>query len=253
MDLRPLHPRGGDAVNDVPATDRVVTTKDNNPPAFDAFTMALDDAYDTAKDFLDGVAIENQGQADAVGRIVAEVKRIKRDADEARKEEKRPHDEAAKAVQTKWAPLLDRADTIIRAAQKPLTAYLNALAEEQRQAELKAREEAAQKAQEAIQAQREAEGSVEAVERAKALQKEADAAAKDAGRAGKAKAHVAGVDRAIGLRTYKVATVTDHRALLEHVMRHDPDPLKAWLEEYARKALPMQLPGVTVTTERKVA
>lgn len=225
----------------------------NSPPAFDAYSMALEDAYSTAKDYLDGQPLENQGQADAVGRIVSEVKRIKRDAEAARAEEKAPYLQACRDVDGKWKPLTDRADTIIKAAQAPLTAYLNALAEEQRQAELKAREEAAVRAQEALQAQREAEGSVEAVERAKALQKEADAAAKDAAKLGKAKAHVEGVDRAIGLRTYTVATVTDHRALLEHVMRHDPEPLKAWLEEYARRALPMQLPGVEVSTERKVA
>lgn len=225
----------------------------NAPPPFDAYSMALDDAYDTAKDFLDGAPIETQGQADAVGRIVSEVKKIKRDADAARAEEKAPHLQACRDVDGKWKPLTDRADTIIKAAQQPLTAYLNKLAEEQRAAENKAREEAARKAQEAIEASRAAEGSVEAVERAKELEKEADKAAKEAAKAGKAKAHVAGADRAIGLRTYQVADVTDHRALLEHVMRHDPDPLKAWLEEYARKALPSQLPGVTIRTERKVA
>jgi hypothetical protein len=225
----------------------------NEPPAFDAFTLALDDAYDTARDFLDGKPIENQGQADAVGRIVGEVKKIKRDADAARAEEKAPHLAAERAVDAKWKPLADRADTILKAAQAPLTAYLHKLAEEQRETERIAREEAHAKAQAAIEAQRQAEGSVDAVEAAKALQKDADKAAKDAARAGKAKAHVPGADRAIGLRTYKVATVADHAALLKWVKANDPEPLKAWLEEYARKALPLQLPGVTVNTERKVA
>lgn len=225
----------------------------NNPPAFDVFSIALDDAYETAKDFLDGAPIEDQGQADAVGRIVSEVKKIKRDADAARADEKAPHLAAGKAVDDKWRPLADRADTIIKAAQAPLTAFLNRLASEQREAELKAREEAARKAQEAIQAQRAADGSVEAVERAKALQKEADAAAKGAGRAGKAKAHVAGLDRAVGLRTYKIAKVIDRKKLLEWVMWNDPAALTAWLKEYARKALPAQLPGVEITEERKVA
>lgn len=225
----------------------------NNPPAFDAFTLALDDAYDTAKDFLDGKPIENQGEADSIGRIVSEVKRIKRDADAARAEEKAPHLQAGRSVDAKWKPLDDRADTIIKAASAPLTAYLNRLAEEQRVAEVKAREEAAQKAQEAIAAQRAAEGSVEAVEAAKALQKDADAAAKAAAKAGKAKAHVSGTDRAIGLRTYTIATVTDRPALLKWIKENDPEPLREFLAEYAQRALPMQLPGVEVTTERKVA
>lgn len=225
----------------------------NNPPAFDGFSLALDDAYDTAKDFLDGKPIENQGQADAIGRIMGEVRKLKKDADEARKEEKRPHDEAGAAVQTKWRPLLDRADTILTAAQRPLTVFLEKLQAEQREAETKAREEAAQKAAEAVEASRAAEGSVEAIEHARALEKEADKAAKDAAKLGKTKAHVAGMGRAIGLRSHQVATVTCARDLLNHIARHDPEPLKAWLGDYAQKALPSQLPGVTIETERKVA
>lgn len=225
----------------------------NMPPAIDAFSMALDDAYATAKDFLDGQPVETQGQADAIGRIVGEVKRIKKDADEARKAEKEPHLEAGRAVDAKWKPLAERADTILTAAQKPLTAYLHKLAEEQREAAIKGREEAAAKAQEAIAASRAAEGSIEAVERVRELEKAADKAAKEAARAGKAKAHVTGMDRAIGLRTYKVATVTNHRMLLNWIAANDAPALRTFLEEYARKALPAQLPGTEVTTEQKVA
>jgi hypothetical protein len=224
----------------------------NQPPALDAFSMALDDAYSTAKDFLDGSAIENQGQADAVGRIVSEVKRIKKDADAARAEEKRPHDDAAKAVQTKWKPLLDRADTIITAAQKPLTAYLTKLAAEQAEQERKAREEAASKAQAAIEAQRASEDSVEAVEHAKALQDEADQAQKLASRAGKQKAHVAGMGRAIGLRSHKIAIVTDRRALMSHVWLNDEPAIDEFLGAYATAALPSQLPGVTIEIDRRI-
>ncbi len=46
----------------------------NSPPLFDALSLAMDDARDTAADFLDGKPITDQGQADAVGRIVSEVK-----------------------------------------------------------------------------------------------------------------------------------------------------------------------------------
>lgn len=228
----------------------------NNPPAFDAYSMALDDAYTTARDFLDGQPIETQGQADAIGRIMGEVKRIKKDADAARADEKAPFDAGAKAVQTKWKPLLDRADTILKAAQKPLTAFLQARAAEQAAAAQKAREEAARAMQEAVEASRAAEGSVEAVERAKSLEKEADKAAKEAKRAGNAKAHVTGMDRAIGLRTYWTHEITDRRELLNWVAKNDPDALTAMLDEYARKAVASGtrwLPGVAITEQRKVA
>ncbi len=225
----------------------------NNPPAIDAFGMALDDAYETAEDFLDGSPIETQGQADAVGRIVSEVKKIKKDADAARAEEKRPHDEAAKAVQAKWKPLLDRADTIVTAAQRPLTTYLAKLAAKQAEVERLAREEAAKAAQAAIEAQRQAD-SVEAIEAAKRLQDEADAAAKAAAKAGRAKAHVAGVDRAVGLRSYRVATVVDRRAALNWIAKNDPDALSQFIDDYARRNAPTRpMDGVEVTTERKVA
>ena len=46
---------------------------------------------------------------------------------------------------------------------------------------------------------------------------------------------------------------TDRRALLEHVMRNDPDALTGWLAEYAQRALPAQLPGVTIRIERRAA
>jgi hypothetical protein len=215
--------------------------------------MALDDLYIEAGNFLDGAPIENQGQADAIGVILSTAKKIKKDMDEARAEEKRPHDEAAKAVQLKWKPLLDRCDAIGMAAKAPLTDYLNKLAEEQREAERIAREEAARAAQEAIEAERASVGNLAAQEVTRQLQRAADTLARDAARAGKAKAHVAGADRALGLRTYTIAVVTDRRALLEHVMRNDPDALADWLNTYATKALPTQLPGVTIEHERKVA
>lgn len=225
----------------------------NMPPPIEAFSMALDDVYSTAKDYLDGKPIATQAEADNVGVIMATARRIKKDADAARAEEKRPHLEAGRAVDEAWKPLDTRADNIIKAAQKPLTAFLEA-------EEAKRRAEAEDKLVEALRLQTEAlkarqgsEGNLSALEDAEALQKAADAAGKAARRADKERPNVAGMDRALGLRSRQVADVTDRRALLEHILRHDPEPLAAWLDEYARKALPSQLPGVTIRTERKAA
>lgn len=228
----------------------------NMPPPFDAFSMALDDIYSEASNFLDGAPIENQGQADAVGVILSSVKKIKKDADAKRAEEKRPHDEAAKAVQARWKPLLDRCDAIETAAKAPLTVYLNRLAVEQREAERKAREEAARKAQEALDAERVAQGSLSAMEDARALQRAADAAARDVAKLSKAKAHVAGADRAIGLRTVWTYEITDRRELLKWIMHNDTDALAVFMDEYVRKAVSggtRWLPGVTIQDERRVA
>jgi hypothetical protein len=228
----------------------------NNPPAFDTYSIALDDLRIEAGNYLDGAALETQGQADAVGQLISTAKKIRKDADAQRAEEKRPHDEAAKAVQTKWKPLLDKADTIIAAAQKPLSAYLSRLADEQREAERLARIEADRLAQEARAARMASEGDIEAIERAKVLEAEAETAAKDAKRAGKAKAHVAGVDRAIGLRSYWSHQLIARRELLDWVMRNDPDGLTDMLNEYARKAVAngtRHLPGVSITQQQRAA
>lgn len=215
--------------------------------------MALDDAYATAKDFLDGAAIETQGQADAVGRIVSEAKKLRKDADAARADEKRPHDDAGKEVQAKWKPLLERADTIIQAAQRPLTTYLAKLAAQQAETERLARVEADRLAQEAIAAAQ-CVVSMDDLERVKLLEKEADKAAKTATRAGNAKAHVAGVDRAIGLRSYKVVQVLDMRAALKWLFAHDPAAVQAFIVEYAERHAPTRpMDGVSVEIERRVA
>lgn len=225
----------------------------NNPPAHEMFSMALDDVYVEAKNFLDGAAIDTKEQADAIGVILSTARRIRRDADTKRAEEKRPHDEAGKAVQATWRPLLERADNIIAAAQKPLTAYLEAEERRQREEAAKAREDALRAQQEAIAAARQAEGNLEAIEEANALQTSADKAMKEAAKSEKVKPQASGFGRAVGLRSYQVVDVTDRALLLRHVKATDPEALTAFLAEYARKALPAQLPGVTIRTEKRAA
>lgn len=232
-----------------------MTIGHNNPPPEVAFSLSIDDLYEEAKNFIDGTPIDTQGQADAIGVIVSTLKKIRKDADAARAEEKRPHDEAAKAVQSKWKPLLDKADRAVTAAQKPLTDYLLRL-ERERQAEAQRLAEEARKADEQAQAAMQNIASLDDAERAEELAKEADKLVKAAKRTDKAKSHVAGMDRAIGLRTYWTATVTDYRALLRYMKEARPDDLKAMLRDYADaqvRANVRHLPGVLIEQERKVA
>lgn len=224
----------------------------NNPPRPIAFAAALEDVRLEAGNWLDGAAVENQQQADAIGVILSRARQIKKDADAARKEDKEPHLAAGRAVDASYKPVIDQADTIMQAAQKPLTAWLVAEQERQRREAAEARQREQEAQQRALEAQRAAD-SLEALEAAQALQREADASSKLANRADKAKANAAGEGRAVGLRSYQVAVITDRRALLNHVAKEDPEALTAWLQEYARKALPRALPGVTIETERRAA
>lgn len=224
----------------------------NNPPRHILFAETLDDVHLEATSFLDGAAIETPGQADAIGKIIATAKAIKRDADAARTEDKAPHLAAGRQIDADYKPVETKADAIIKAASAPLTVWLNKLAEQQRERERIAREAAARLAQEAIAAERGAVGNLAAQEAVRLIQNAADAAAKDAAKAGKAKPLVAGLDRSIGLRTYRVVTVTDYRALINWLAKNDKPALCEFMDEYAKRATG-GLPGVTIETERKVA
>lgn len=227
----------------------------NNPPPEASFSMAIDDLYEEAKNFIDGTPVETQGQADAIGKIVSELKQIRKAADSARTDEKRPHDDAAKAVQAKWKPLLDKADRAIDAAGKPLTAFLVRLENERRAEAQRLADEAAKAAQQAQEAHRNV-ASLDDAERADELAKEAVKLEKAARRTDKAKSNVAGVNRAIGLRTYWKATVTDFGALLRYMKEARPDDLKALLSDYAisqMNAGARQIPGVLIEQEKRAA
>ena len=225
----------------------------NNPPRHEAFMMALEEVRVEAGNFLNGEPIENEGQASAVGVIMASARDIKRDADKARKEDKQPHLDAGKAVDASYKPVITKADDIIKAAQQPLAAYLAKKERGQELAAQKACEEAERKAKEALEAERASAGSVEAVEAARAKQKEAEQAQKAANRAEKAKPNIGGTTRAIGLRSRQVAIVEDYRELLLHVAKTDKPALDTFLDEYARKALSSKLPGVRIETQRSAA
>jgi hypothetical protein len=181
-------------------------------------------------------------QETALDELLDELRKARKEADSERAAEKKPHDDAASAVQAKWKPLLNRCDLATSEVKARLTPYRTAKLEAKNKAAQKAREEAEAKlkaAQEAIRSD-DLEARFQGEIELKAATKLATTANK--------------LERqATGLRTYQAAEVTDRRALLEHVMRTDPDALTDWLAEYARKALPAQLPGVTIRIERKAA
>lgn len=225
----------------------------NQPPRHESFAMALEDLRLEAGNFLDGAEIENQRQADTIGQIVTAVRKLRSEADAARKEDKEPHLRAGQQVDETYRPILTTAENIIRSAQRPLTVWLEAIEEAQRKEAEAVREEARRVQDVVLQAQREAEqqGNLEALEKAQAMQDEADRLHKDAKLAEKAKPQVAGIGRAMGLRTVSVAVVEDHKALLQYIMRTNPEPLREWLGQYAQRALPAVLPGVKVEHERR--
>src|SRR3954462_1773802 len=81
----------------------------NNPPAFEAIKVHVDDLMVEAKNWCDGSAIESQAQADVVAKLIDDFRSAAKAADEARKEEAKPFDEGKAKVQEKYGALI--ADT----------------------------------------------------------------------------------------------------------------------------------------------
>lgn len=226
-----------------------------NTPAEPAvlFAEEIDDLMLEAKNWLDGEPIAHEQQAEAVSSLLNRARRVSKDADEARKVEKKPHDEAVKAVQAKWTPLIAKADLAATTAKQALAPWLVKVGEQQSAAADVARWEAERLAAIAAEAHRNAAGNLEAAEDAERLLKAADAAKKDADRAGKAKAHATGGERAIGLVDVFTPILTDPAEALRHYKASQPDALKAWLLDQAGRdvrAGARSLPGFTIQHER---
>lgn len=246
---------------DKEATAEVAGMGHNNPPE----PTPLEQAKETislldveASAWFDGEPIQNQKQADDVARLLDAARKAKQQFDNARKVEKKPHDDAAKAVDAAWKPVIADADRIIEVAKAAQTPWLIKLDEEKRAREETARKEAEAKAAEARRLAAESDGSLAAAKARDAAIEEAERAAAAAQRAANDKANAKGVGmtRAVSLRTTWRSEVQDRRALLNHIAKSDPDALTAFVEEWAARAVrggAREIPGVRVYEERAAA
>lgn len=89
--------------------------------------------------------IKDEKSKDMAANYRAELLRLSKEADTNRVAEKKPHDDAAKAVQAKWKPVIDTADGAAEELRAGLTAFMTA--EKRRlEAEQRSKWEAEQKA-----------------------------------------------------------------------------------------------------------
>lgn len=235
-----------------------------NATPFDLIAEDASDFLTEARNWCDGSGIEDQAQADAVSRLIDHGRKLAKAAEEARKEENKPHDEAKAAVQAKFAPLFADPKTktpgqvfkAMDALKATLAPYLRKLEEEKREAERAAREEADRKAREAAEAMRAANAAdMEAREAAEAKMQEAEGAARLAKAAAKDKAHATGGDRALGLRSRWVATLEDPKEAAAYFWRLNADAFNALLQKLADDEVrggKRSIPGFTVTEERSL-
>lgn len=109
-----------------------------------------------ALNWLKKNGIKDKASGDRAANYRQELLRLKKEADTQRIAEKKPHDEAAKAVQNKWVPIIDEAELAAEELRGALGAYM--IAEKRAaEAEARAKYEAEQKAIAAVRANIEAQ------------------------------------------------------------------------------------------------
>lgn len=233
-------------------------TMSNAPDPFEACKIEIDDLYDEARNWLDGTPIKSQAEANDVASLIDRFGQAWKAADHARDAEKRPHMEAANAVQAKYNPLLKRADDAKRTAKSAVTAYQVELRKAQEEIARATRAEADRVAAEAIAAAKaanaaadltareDAEAKIEEAQRLAAIAKVAEQA--------KPQAKSAFGGRALGLKSVWTPTLTDGVLLMRHywVRPERRAEIEAFMLDMARKdvrAGARSIPGVEITED----
>src|SRR5690606_17496640 len=154
----------------------------NRPPltAYETVKQEIEDLFDEAKNFADGEAIDNQQLADAITELHDKLHEAGKRADEARKDEAKPHDEAKAEIQDRYNKLIGNTKSVKgkvvlgkETLQTLLTPWRNKLVAEKEAAARAAREEADRIAREAQEAMRASAGNLEEREKAEELLAEA--------------------------------------------------------------------------------
>lgn len=192
----------------------------NQPPEMIIFGE-IDAYYDEAKNWAsDGFKIESPEQEAQINDIDKALLKLGQEADALRVEEKKPHDDAAQAVQDKYNPYVQKGKGKVDVARSTLKALLTAWrVEQQRIADEKAR-----KAREAADAERKAaeealrasSGDLVAREQAEQQIEAAKQAEKVATKADKA------ATTGAGLRTSYAPRLVNRTDAIKHYWAKDP-------------------------------
>lgn len=190
------------------------------PPDLDA---KIRDFLDAGGAWLDLKAIETKEQSQKATDFVSGARSVFKKIDDERKAQKKPHDDAAKAVQEFFSPLLKKIELVgekVKALQAAFLQKERAREEaERRERERKAREEAeaAEAARAAAEARNDVSGMVDAEEAKKAAEKAAKAAS---GPAKAAAGSATGAGRSMSLRKVYSCTVENRGPALSHFRDH---------------------------------
>lgn len=208
--------------------DRVNSENAPDEDSFEALKDRIEDLVRDAEREIKSGAAPDQSAADRASDLANRLAELQKKADAARKAEKKPHDEAAAAVQAKWTPLVGAAGIYKRLKDAVIAPFLVAEAKKQR---------------EAAEAQRRA----------------AEQAAKDgapipeATPTKKPPKAGSGGRRSVALRSVKIVKITDRDALLAFFALNDQ--ITATLQTLAERAVAagVSVPGVSVSEEMRAA
>ena len=222
----------------------------NQPPELLLF-QEIDDLFMEAKNWADGEPITSTEMADAITALREGIHEAGKKADALRVEEKKPHDDAAKAVQDKYNPYVQpkkgRVDMAKSALDSLLTPWRQKVAAEKAAAAAAAAKEAEAArlaAQEAMQA---SAGNLAEREAAEELLADAKRLEKGARRADKA------ATTGLGLRTVWVAVLEDPEKALDWAYGRAADEFMAVAQRNADEAVRAglrQVPGFRVVEEK---
>ena len=167
----------------------------NNPPrtVFDE----IDDLYLEASNWLDGAAIENDAQAEALGMLMEALKAAGKICEAERKEKVAPLDNAKKEIQAAYKPWLDKVERALDTATTHRNLWLKAkqaMLDEQARIAREVAKEEKRIADEAIRASR---GDLAAREQAEAMLEAAKAAENKAKALAKAQPQAIGGRRTV--------------------------------------------------------
>ncbi|AHD00459.1 hypothetical protein [Leisingera methylohalidivorans] len=239
----------------------------NNPPPYDP--IVVEKLNTEAAGFLDAAAewiekgdITSEGDAQLLNDFIAGAKKRKTATDKARAAAKKPHDDAGKAVQAAFKPIITKLESAVSKTSPLLTTWLQKK-EAARQEKLRIQHEEARRAQEEADrkaAEAAARNDISGEIDAEAAREEADLMAKDAARAAKSKANVTsatGGGRTASLRTYHTAMVVNVRAAFMHYQENPAlaECLRSLADAEIRSKdfdpETMKIPGIEIITDRK--
>ena len=202
-----------------PDEHKLVPMGDNLGPedeeTFEALQDKIENLAREATQRLDGPAIGTQDEANQIANLSDRLAELHKKADDLRKAERKPHDEALKAIQLKWVNVLLKAETYKQLKFKLTTPWLKKLEDQQK---------------------KEAEAAAAAGEPAAA-----NARRPRAGTRGRAQT----------LKTFKYAQIEDYETALSF-FKESPD-IKNLVQDLANRAVRagITVPGTKVIEEQK--